>query len=90
MIGKLIGAAIGERAAREMSGGNQVVGAVVGAVALPLLRRLGPTRLLALASGGYAMKYLIERSREAPNTADKLGKGSSDGQWMASFDRASN
>jgi hypothetical protein len=69
MIGKLICAAIGERAAREIGGGNQVVGAMVGALALPLLRRLGPIRLLALASGGYAMKYLIERSRKAPNTA---------------------
>jgi hypothetical protein len=74
MIGKLIGAAIGERIAREIQGGDQVVGALAGALALPLIRRLGPIRLLGLASGAYAIKYLIEKSRtsSAPAT-DAVG-----------------
>jgi len=69
MIGELIGAAIGERAAREIGGGNQVVGGLVGALALPVFRRLGPIRLLAIATGVYAMKYLINRSSKAPSPA---------------------
>jgi hypothetical protein len=71
MIGKLVSAAIGERIAREMQGGNQVVGALAGAVALPLIRRLGPIRLLALASGAYAIKYLSEKSRSASVPANQ-------------------
>jgi hypothetical protein len=67
MIGELIGAAIGERTAREIGGGNQVVGGLVGALALPVFRRLGPIRLLAIATGVYAMKYLIERSPKMPD-----------------------
>lgn len=61
MIGKLIGAAIGERAAREMNGGNQVFGALAGGLALPVSRRLGPGRLLAIASGFYAMKFVLDK-----------------------------
>jgi hypothetical protein len=30
-------------------------------------RRLGPIRLLAIATGVYAMKYLIERSPKTPD-----------------------
>jgi hypothetical protein len=62
---RTIGAAIGERSAREISGGNQVVGALVGTLALPLFRRLGALRLLALASRAYAMKYILQRSRKS-------------------------
>ena len=69
MIGKLIGAAIGERAAREMQGGNQAVGALAGALALPLIRKLGPIGLIALAAGAYGIKYLSEKTGVRPDLA---------------------
>lgn len=55
MIGKMIGAAIGARVAEKARGGiGGTGGALVGALALPLLRRVGPVKLVALALGGYA------------------------------------
>ena len=55
MIGKMIGAAIGARVAEKARGGiGGSGGAIVGALAVPVLRRVGPVGLIALAVGGYA------------------------------------
>ncbi|WP_121117385.1 hypothetical protein [Croceibacterium ferulae] len=55
MIGKMIGAAVGARVAEKARGGiGGTGGALVGALAVPLLRRLGPVGLITVALGGYA------------------------------------
>ncbi|AZI36640.1 hypothetical protein NT2_05_02150 [Caenibius tardaugens NBRC 16725] len=56
MFGKIIGAAVGERAAKHISGVNGPVGAVLGAGAATVIRRFGPLGILAVAVGGYALK----------------------------------
>ncbi|WP_347302175.1 hypothetical protein V5740_09125 [Croceibacterium sp. TMG7-5b_MA50] len=59
MIGKMIGAAIGARVAEKARGGiGGTGGALVGALAVPLLRRVGPFKLVALALGGYAASQM--------------------------------
>ncbi len=55
MIGKIIGAAVGAKVAERTRGGlGGPGGALLGAVAVPLARRLGPVGLAAIALGGYA------------------------------------
>jgi hypothetical protein len=60
MIGKLIGAVIGERVARR-SGISGTGGVLLGAAVPPLVRRFGPVGLVAAAAGGYALKRLHEK-----------------------------
>ncbi len=63
MIGKLIGAVVGERAARNISGVNGAGGALIGVGTVAVLRRLGPLGLLAAAVGGYALKRHRNKSQ---------------------------
>ena len=63
MIGKIIGAAIGERVARRSGGGAK--GALIGAMAPAIARRLFGPLGLALA-GGYAAKKYYDRRRTRP------------------------
>lgn len=68
MIGKLIGAIAGKRLASNVGGVNETGGAVLGALAVPLIRRLGPLGLIAAAAGGYALKRHYEKQQRVPNT----------------------
>ena len=60
MIGKIIGAMVGERIAARRGGG--VRGAVIGAMVPMIARRAFGPLGLALA-GGYAAKKLYDRRR---------------------------
>ncbi|RPF71160.1 hypothetical protein [Aurantiacibacter spongiae] len=62
MIGKLIGAAAGAAAGKEARSIGGTTGAVLGALAVPLVRRLRIPTILALAGGGYLAKKLSEKS----------------------------
>lgn len=72
MIGKIIGAMAGERAAKHFGGISGPGGALIGVGAASLLRRLGPVGLIAAAAGGYALKHYLEK-RETPAPAEKVG-----------------
>ena len=56
MLGKILGAFAGERAARHFDGIDGPVGAALGMGAATVIRRLGPWGLIAVAVGGYARK----------------------------------
>ena len=56
MLGKIIGAVLGKRAARHVSGVGGTEGALLGAAVPVLLRRLGPLGLIAAAAGVYMLK----------------------------------
>lgn len=56
MIGKLVGALAGAKAAKHTRGVNEPGGAVLGAAAFALARRFGPMGMIAAAAGGYAWK----------------------------------
>lgn len=64
MIGKIIGALAGSQASKHVQGFNGTGGALLGAAAPTLLRRLSPLTLLAMVAGGYACKKYSDR-REA-------------------------
>lgn len=64
MIGKMIGAIAGAKMADHVRGINGPGGALLGAGAAALARRLGLVGLAAVAAGGYAYKrYGNKRSR---------------------------
>ena len=64
MIGKLIGAAVGAKVADRMRGIGGPGGALLGAGAVAVARRLSPMALIAAAAGGYAAKrYYYRRDK---------------------------
>jgi hypothetical protein len=66
MIGKIIGAVAGKKAADHMRGVSGPTGAILGAAAPMLLRRLSLPGMLAIAAGGYAFKrYKDKQDRRA-------------------------
>ena len=63
MLGKLIGAYAGARAAQGPRGVDQPGGAVMGIAAVAIARRFGIPGMIAAAVGGYALKRYNERRR---------------------------
>ena len=63
MIGKIIGAVAGKKAADHMRGVSGPTGAILGATAPMLLRRLSLPAMLAIAAGGYAFKRYNEKQQ---------------------------
>jgi len=72
MIGKIIGALAGAEAAKHARGVSGPTGAVLGAIAVPVARRMGPMGLVAALAGGYALKRYTEK-RQAKDAAAKPG-----------------
>lgn len=66
MLGKVIGAIAGRKAARHIDGIGGTRGTLLGIGAATLLRRMGPAGLIAAAVGSYALKRHLEK-REAAN-----------------------
>lgn len=56
MIGKIIGAVAGSKAAKHSRNIGGTGGALLGAAAVPLVRRMSIPALLAIGAGGYAYK----------------------------------
>jgi hypothetical protein len=63
MIGKIIGAVVGAKAAKRARGVDQPGGALLGVAAVALARRFGPLGMVAAAVGGYALNRYNERRR---------------------------
>ncbi|MES2492472.1 MAG: hypothetical protein V4579_04225 [Pseudomonadota bacterium] len=63
MLGKIIGAMAGARAARSAGAGSGPGGALLGAAAVAVARRFGIPGMIAAAAGGYALKRYTERRR---------------------------
>ncbi len=61
MIGKLIGAAAGAQAAKYTRSLGGPGGAVLGALAMPVLGRMKWTSLAAIAAGGYLVNKLNKK-----------------------------
>ena len=61
MIGKIIGAVAGAKAADHVRGIGGGGGALLGVGVATLARRLSPLGLVALAAGGYAAKRYFEK-----------------------------
>ncbi|RJY09776.1 hypothetical protein [Aurantiacibacter aquimixticola] len=63
MIGKLIGAAAGAAISKETRKLGGAGGAILGALAVPIITRMRLPTLLALGFGGYAVKKLSEKDK---------------------------
>lgn len=61
MLGKIVGAMVGERVSRHVSSVSGVGGALLGAGATSVIRRLGPVGLIAAGIGAYALKRHQEK-----------------------------
>lgn len=64
MIGKIIGAAIGSKIDRR-DGSSGVKGALTGALAAGVIRRLGPLGLVL--GGAYVLKKAYDHRNDGPN-----------------------
>ncbi len=62
MIGKLIGAYVGDKIAKQVRGVEGATGAALGVLAASVLRRMSLPMMLALAAGGYAAKVMSEKN----------------------------
>ncbi len=68
MIGKIIGAAAGAKAAQQTSSIGGPLGAALGAAAPFVLRKMSIPAILAVAAGGYAIKKFTENKDNTENT----------------------
>jgi hypothetical protein len=66
MIGKIIGAIAGKKVGDHVRGMSGTTGAVLGAAAPFVLRRLSLPAMLALAAGGYAYKRYQDQQTKRP------------------------
>ena len=63
MLGKIIGAVVGAKAAQNTRGVDAPGGALMGAAAVALARRFGPLGMVAAAVGSYAIKRHNEKKQ---------------------------
>lgn len=73
MIGKIVGAMAGAKMANSVRGGlGGPGGALLGAGAASVAKRLGPVGLIAALAGGYFLKRHYDQSHDAqPKTGPK-------------------
>ena len=72
MFGKILGGIVGAKAADHLRGVTGAGGAVLGAAAPVLLRRLGPLGLVAALAGGYAVKRYQDKRGKRPAARPKV------------------
>ena len=75
MIGKIIGGIAGAKLAEKTSNIGGTGGALLGATAVAVVRRLSLPALLAVGAGGYAYKKFSERKTKSPAASAKVDSG---------------
>jgi hypothetical protein len=68
MIGKILGAVAGAKAAEQTTKIGGAGGALLGVAAMSLVRRLSVPALILLTAGGYALKKLSDKREAEPAT----------------------
>jgi ABC-type arginine transport system permease subunit len=76
MIGKIIGAFVGDRLAKETNAIGGASGAALGVVASTVLRRISLPAMVALGVGGYVAKKVLDskQERDATDAQSKTAK----------------
>ena len=68
MIGKIIGAYVGSKAAKKSSALGGPAGAALGVIAPMVLRRISLPAMAAMAVGGYVMKKVLDNGERTSPT----------------------
>ena len=68
MIGKVIGAFVGDRLAKQTGSIGGASGATLGVVATGVLRRMSLPAMVALGVGGYIVKKVIDKKQAGDDT----------------------
>lgn len=78
MIGKIVGAFVGDKLAKQTSSIGGASGAALGVIAATAIRRLSLPAMIALGAGGYVVKKVMEKNerekaqeQQAPEATDK-------------------
>lgn len=75
MIGKVIGAFVGDKIAKQTSVGiGGAGGAALGVIAATALRRMSLPAMIALGAGGYLAKKLTEKKAAQPKAPEVPAK----------------
>jgi hypothetical protein len=75
MLGKILGAAAGAEASKFTTAFGGTTGAVMGALAAPLVRRLSIPALVVLGAGGYfAKRYYDKRHADNGEAVSKASR----------------
>lgn len=75
MLGKILGAAAGAEASKFTTAFGGTTGAVMGALAAPLVRRLSIPALVVLGAGGYlAKRYYDKRHGDNSEAMSKASR----------------
>ena len=75
MIGKVIGAFVGDKIAKQTSGVGGATGAALGVLATTVLRRMSLPAMIAIGAGGYVAKKMLDK--RADKTADQAAPATS-------------
>ena len=65
MIGKVIGAFVGDKVAKQTSSVGGASGAALGVIATTVLSRLSLPAMVALGVGGYVAKKVFDKKQAA-------------------------
>lgn len=68
MIGKIIGAYVGDKMAKQTSSVGGATGAALGVVATALLRRMSLPAMITLGAAGYLGKKLLDKAETERKT----------------------
>ena len=71
MIGKVIGAFIGDKIAKQTSSVGGASGAALGVIAATMLRRMSLPAMLALGAGGYLAKKMADKGTAGTGTTTR-------------------
>lgn len=76
MIGKIIGAVVGGKIAENTRGIGGTTGALLGAAAPVVLRRLSIPAMLVIGAGGYFAKKHFDKKDASGSNSDRSSKSS--------------
>lgn len=83
MIGKIIGAFVGDRLAKETNAIGGASGAALGVVATTVLRRVSLPAMVALGVGGYVAKKVLDKKQEKDATSTSSKTSTTPGEPTA-------
>ena len=69
MIGKVIGAVVGNNLAKKTRGIGGGTGAALGVIVPTILSRMSLPAMIALGAGGYVAKKFADKNKTSPATA---------------------